>query len=635
MPRITPLTFNADPVNFIRLRPDHETKSGIWNGYEEWLEQIWSDGARSGLRPVYMIIDGTHGAPFSECMERLRSRCRRENRVLIEIDSTDYLKPSADLLKQFHPYLTDNRAFGVVASDVTVEDYFRPNAQAAWLSDMEYQLQLYGYADNAEPHLPNSDQSAPIVVTFGPGAGFLSTAAESANVSLFCDLSRETQQNLHRQGMGSLGLGPCEDMIETYKQALFLEWPVWETYRKRRLYNFDYYIDMNNREQPVLVTVSMLQRLLASAARQPFRVKPFFAPGIWGGQYLKALCGLPRGWDNCAWGFEPVAPENTLLIGYRDFILELPFSLLLSAHPVAILGERNVRLFGDYFPIRFDYLDTIDGDHLSLQVHPEQTYIEQTFNETMTQQESYYIMEQKEGPQPFVALGFTEGTTGEELIQAVEAAHASGEPLKVDEYVNILDANKGDLFLIPPGAVHFLSKNNLVLEISSTTWWFTFKIYDHLRLDRDGRPRPINSDHARPNILEQFDTHYVHKHLVAVPKECRIQGASSEELLGEREDLLFQVKRLKLDGEWIDDTGGVFLMFNLVEGNRVRLTPLGNEAAAVEWGYAEAYIVPASVGGFRLESLGDLPCTLIRARVSPGWNIPLLPHHWNPVNADE
>ncbi|MFE6076309.1 class I mannose-6-phosphate isomerase [Paenibacillus sp. NPDC057886] len=628
MPRIAPLTFQTNPVNFIRLQPDQETEPGIWNGYEEWLDQIWPECVQSDLFPFYMVIDGTHGAAFSEFLEILRWRCHRESRVLIEIDSADYLKKSADLLKQFHPYLTDNRAFGVVASDVSVEDYFRPHAQSAWLSEVEDQLRLYNSAENAEAQSPKANQLTPIVVTFGPGSGFLSKASGLANVSLYCDLSREAQQKLHQQGMGSLGLGPCRDTVETYKQALFLEWPVWEEYRKRSLYDFDYYVDTNNQERPVLVTVPMLRRLLALAARQPFRVKPFFAPGIWGGQYLKELCDLPQDWNNCAWGFEPIAPENTLLIGYRDFIVELPFPLLLSAHPEEIMGERNVQLFGDYFPIRFDYLDTIDGDHLSLQVHPRQAYIEQTFNETMTQQESYYIMEQKEGAKPFVGLGFTEGTTGEELLQAVESAHTLGKPLKIAEYVNIWDASKGDLFLIPPGAVHFSGKNNLVLEISSTTWWFTFKIYDHLRLDRDGRPRPINGDHARANMQEQFDTDYVQKHLIAVPKESRVQGDSREELLGEREDLLFQIKRLKLDGEWIDETAGEFVMFNLVEGDRVRLTPLDDEAAAVEWGYAEAYIVPSSVGGFRLESLGDRSCTLIRAQVSPDWNTPLLPHHW-------
>lgn len=80
--------------------------------------------------------------------------------------------------------------------------------------------------------------------------------------------------------MGSLGLGPCRDTVETYKQALFLEWPVWEEYRKRHLYDFDYYVDTNNQKRHVLVTVPMLRRLLASAAQQPFRVKPFLHRGF-------------------------------------------------------------------------------------------------------------------------------------------------------------------------------------------------------------------------------------------------------------------------------------------------------------------------------------------------------------------
>ena len=101
-----------------------------------------------------------------------------------------------------------------------------------------------------------------------------------------------------------------------------------------------------------------------------------------------------------------------------------------------------------------------------------------------------------------------------------------------------------------------------------------------------------------------------------------------EELLGEREDLLFQVKRLQLAGPWHDETHGAFVMYNLVEGGRVRLIPEDNEEAAVEWGYAEAQIIPAEVGRYRIEPIDDQPCTLICAQVAPSWNTPLLPHHW-------
>jgi len=609
-------TFNSSPINPVRLQ-SNQAKSDIGTGYEAWLGQIEEHYNRQQSKTYHIAIDGSHGVTFEKALEQLQAFFRKANIAYVELNSIRYMKESTELFAAFDRYLTDNRAFGVIASDVDFKDYFKPQAQAKWQADAAALL--------ASAEASEKDSAGTVIVTFGPGAAYLSA---DASLSVFCDISRENQQILHREGMGSLQLGASKDPVETYKQALFLEWPVWEQYRKQQLNSFDFYMDMNNPDQPTFLTLPLLHSLMEGAAQQPIRVKPFFAPGIWGGQYLKKLCDLPEDWENCAWSFEPIAPENTMLIEAFGHILELPFPLVLSAHPKQIMGERNVSLFGDYFPIRFDYLDTIQGDHLSLQVHPQQSYIEGTFNERITQQESYYIMELEEGKSPIVALGFTEGTTGEQLLEAVDNAHASKDPLDIAKYVNVMEAKKGDLYLIPPGTVHFSGKGNLVLEISSTTWWFTFKIYDHLRLAKDGLPRPINRDHASRNMKDSIDTDYVREHLVPTPAVQRVQGNSVEELLGEQEDLLFQVKRLKLDGEWIDDTNGQFLMFNLVEGDRVRLTPLDNEEAAVEWGYAEAYIVPAAVGKFRIESLGDKPCSLIVAQVAPNWNTPLLPHHW-------
>ena len=74
------------------------------------------------------------------------------------------------------------------------------------------------------------------------------------------------------------------------------------------------------------------------------------------------------------------------------------------AEPRALLGERVHARFGTEFPIRFDMLDTIHGQNLSLQVHPLTEYIQDTFNMRYTQDESYYILD-TEGEEGAVWLG--------------------------------------------------------------------------------------------------------------------------------------------------------------------------------------------------------------------------------------
>ena len=44
----------------------------------------------------------------------------------------------------------------------------------------------------------------------------------------------------------------------------------------------------------------------------------------------------------------------------------MPFQLLVALHPQPVLGDEVTATFGTSFPIRFDYLDTVGGGHLSI-----------------------------------------------------------------------------------------------------------------------------------------------------------------------------------------------------------------------------------------------------------------------------
>lgn len=196
-----------------------------------------------------------------------------------------------------------------------------------------------------------------------------------------------------------------------------------------------------------------------------------------------------------------------------DFISSLSNSsaclILLKSREV--LGEPVEARFGKDFPIRFDFLDTVGGGNLSVQVHPTTQFIRENFGMAYTQDESYYLLDAKEGAS--VYLGLKTGINEEEMIHDLREAQKGERVFDAEKYVNRLPAKKHDHYLIPGGTVHCSGAEALVLEISSTPNLFTFKLWDWQRLGLDGKPRPINVERGKCVIDWKRNTEYVHGHL--------------------------------------------------------------------------------------------------------------------------
>ena len=120
----------------------------------------------------------------------------------------------------------------------------------------------------------------------------------------------------------------------------------------------------------------------------PFRVVPFFDPAPWGGQWMKEVCDLDRERENFGWCFDCVPEENSLYFEVNGVRFELPSVDLVLLKSKELLGEPVEARFGKDFPIRFDFLDTMGGGNLSLQVHPTTQFIRDSFGMYYTQDES-------------------------------------------------------------------------------------------------------------------------------------------------------------------------------------------------------------------------------------------------------
>lgn len=108
-------------------------------------------------------------------------------------------------------------------------------------------------------------------------------------------------------------------------------------------------------------------------------MEPYFDPGVWGGQWMKENFGLDASKENFAWSFDGVPEENSLNLEIGGKVLKVPAQDLVFYAPHELLGERVHGRFGAEFPIRFDLLDTMGGQNLSLQVHPLTEYIYEKF----------------------------------------------------------------------------------------------------------------------------------------------------------------------------------------------------------------------------------------------------------------
>ena len=373
----------------------------------------------------------------------------------------------------------------------------------------------------------------------------------------------------------------------------------------------DLFVDLTDLSLPISVTGPALRQALQILAHRPVRVKPWFAPGLWGGQWMKEQFGLPPEQPNYAWSFELIAPENGILLGDGQRTLECSFDYLLWQETDAVLGERVAARYGSYFPIRLDYLDTMGGTNLSCQVHPRLDYIRDEFGEPFTQDETYYIVACK--PDARVFLGLRRDADLARFQEEAYRARDHAEPLEITDHVNSFPSKPHDLFMIPSGTVHCSGADNLVLEISATPYIFTFKIYDYLRTDLQGQLRHLHLDHAFANIEPSRTTDWVRANLMPTPELLREGHGWAEYRLGDNPRLFFAITRLEFVESIQDATGDRFLAINLVEGERCTIETENHEP--VELRFAESMILPASLGAFTLRNQGASPCKVVKAFV--------------------
>jgi mannose-6-phosphate isomerase class I len=459
------------------------------------------------------------------------------------------------------------------------------------------------------------DPAADVSIVYGCGAAL----AGWAGLLVYVDVPKNEVQFRFRAGsVTNLGQDRPLDPKAAYKRCYFVDWVAANAHKAALLPRVDVVVDGQRPDEPALMAGRDLRGALARMARNYFRVRPWFEPGPWGGQWIKGhIPGLAQDVPNYAWSFELIVPENGLLLASEARLLEVSFDWLMAAEHDAVLGEA-AQAFGLEFPIRFDFLDTMAGGNLSIQVHPRPDYIRRHFGETFTQDETYYILDCEPGARAY--LGFQDGLDPAAFRQALDgqktaSSAAMAAPVDIERFVVSLPTHKHDLLLIPNGTIHGSGAGNLVLEISATPYIFTFKMYDWLRLDLEGKPRPLNIGRAFENLDFDRKGQLVLDELVSHPRTIEAGPGWRVVHCPTHREHFYDVHRLEFERSLEVATNGACHVLSLVEGEQVLLETEGG--LRQRFNYAETFVVPAAAGRYRLVSESGAPLKVVKAFVKP------------------
>lgn len=502
-----------------------------------------STSSANDMQPL-LIIDSYPGVELDELLPWGSAQ-------LPEYEVIDHESSAArsehELAERFAPFLTDDRVFGVMGH-FSIESVYLRSA----LTQLQSKL-----ASRVRP-----------TVVVGWGAAL---CADAAAVLVLADLPRWEIQQRQRRGASNWRAAAEPDNLKKFKRGYFIEWRIADRHKNETVIPAaDFLLDtVRGVSNALLTSGAALRAGLQAAVHRPFRVVPFFDPGVWGGQWMKDTFGLASDAENYAWCFDCVPEENSLLLEVHSLDgavakIEIPAQNLVLQHPSELLGALTRSRFGAEFPIRFDMLDTMGGGNLSLQVHPLTEYINSRFGMRYTQDESYYLLDAE--PDAVVYLGLTDSSIPAAMATDLRAAQAGEAEFPAAKHVNTFPARKHDHFSIPAGTVHCSGAGSMVLEISATPYIFTFKMWDWGRLGLDGLPHPIHLDHALANLQWDRRSEWTQQHLVNQVQAVGSGAGWAAERTGLAELEFIEVVRHWFSAPVQHDTRGTVHVLNLVEG---------------------------------------------------------------------
>ena len=387
----------------------------------------------------------------------------------------------------------------------------------------------------------------------------------------------------------------------------------------------DWYVLDNDRSNLQMMPYWAFADVCAQLVKYPFRAKPCYLEGVWGGTYMKQHRHLPEKMRNAAWVFDFIPMEVSVLVEAGEEKLDINYCSFVHKEGVSLMGQTCVDKYKGYFPIRFNWDDSYHSTgNMSIQCHSGGKFNVENYNEFGRQDESYYVV--VTGHEAKTFIGFRDDADIPQFFKEIEAADTKHEPCDYMKYVSYEESKPGLQVMLPAGTIHSSGRNQVILEIGSLTIGsYTYKMYDYLRLDFDGKQRPIHTHLGELNVRQDRRTSVIHdpqspEYIVQKPRlDCEGDGWQ-EYILGENPQMYISLRRLEFEKACEQDTKGEkFHVLTVVDGESVRIRSVEHPERYFDLDFMEIACVPASMGKYVIENLGKEPIRIHKTCLRDGY----------------
>ena len=215
----------------------------------------------------------------------------------------------------------------------------------------------------------------------------------------------------------------------------------------------------------------------------PIKFAPILKEKIWGGEKLSEILNKKTDLKNVGESWEISGVQDHISTVANGLYKGKSLNDLIKLHKSKFLGQQNIDVFGENFPLLIKFLDA--KTNLSVQVHPDDEMAKAKHN-SFGKTEMWYIMNSDEDAE--IVLGLKDNDIDKNVLSEINASN-------VDAIFNTEKVKQGDSYFIPAGKIHAIGAGVLAAEIQQTSD-ITYRVYDWDRTDDTGKQRELHTESA-------------------------------------------------------------------------------------------------------------------------------------------